>query len=247
MTNEHLTDLLSKYGSLFPIDEYQEIVQLIASKDFHSVLFKEEPQLFLWNKDDIVEWAWQCVRDRIRFAWRNCHESESTTFSTNKHILLGDIVLWKSFDVDEKPLELLIFEKSVNNDKNSQTVYQQKIELKKIFELDNRFIITLQKPIILRPNFKYEIQLKIGSFPSVNQYFTDPRQHHRLISKILIKNIDHEMITFQNLSEESLIYSLSFKMLKIIFFSKITKMQHVSIFILKFLGFFFSLESSFQI
>ena len=59
MINEYLNECLSKYGDLFSSIE-QNIVQLIASKDFHAVLVQIRATNILVNKKIyIIEWMAQ--------------------------------------------------------------------------------------------------------------------------------------------------------------------------------------------
>lgn len=163
MANEHLPGVLATHGDLFSIDEYQEFVQLIESKDFHSTLLKAEPRPLPWDNDDVIEFELKSTYLR----WSYIQKFERFTFSTNEHTLLGEIVFNRA-DFLEISVELLLFERSLENDQILRNIGQEMVESRFLF--DTRLKITLQKPIILKPNILYEVQIKIDSSPSDSEY-----------------------------------------------------------------------------
>ncbi|KAJ6647428.1 BTB/POZ domain-containing protein 6-A [Pseudolycoriella hygida] len=129
MTLEQFSTLSSSVdGELFSGFEYGEIIQMIASNVHHSSnKFKKEPRQRPWNDENIVK----CSRDMDTSGTSTYYfqDVESITFSSNKYILLGDIVC-SQMHLDDKSLSanLLIIETPIENG-ISQIVVQQKITL----------------------------------------------------------------------------------------------------------------------
>lgn len=155
MTNEQLRHLLQTYGDLFLTNEYHDVVDLIVSTQHE------------WDENNVIECGQKLV-----FNWQNFQETEKTEFVVMESILLGEIT-FKSVLSNEKipPMELFIFKKSTQN---SHIVLHQLFEVKKIMQ---QFTISLQKKLILKPNFTYEVQVKLDhTFLSDGRYYCDTMQ-----------------------------------------------------------------------
>lgn len=167
MTIEEFTVLLNSYGNLFSSDEYQEIVQMIVTKDFHSKLFKRDPRQIRWNEADVIE----CSRVKIDHSTSTCslQDVESTIFSTNKSILLGEIVC-AQINLrnvgNELATELVLIQ--MPPDEMPKIVTHKKTVLKS----EARQIVSLERPILIKPDFMYEIQFKQS--PGDSQFFPRP-------------------------------------------------------------------------
>lgn len=167
MTIEEFTELLVCYGNLFSSEEYQEIVRVIVTKDFYSKRFNGNPRQIQWNDGEVIE----CSRVKVENGITTCsfQDIESTVFSSNAAILLGEIVCaqinLRSVG-SQLATELVLIENSPN-DTPKIIAY-----LKSTFKTGSAQVISLQRPILIRPEVSYEIQFK--QTPGDSQYFPKP-------------------------------------------------------------------------
>lgn len=142
-------------GNLFSKQEYTDIIQMISS-NYCSEIFKKEPRQKPWNKNNIIK----CNRDTVDGGTSTYYfqDVETVVFSSNKHILLGEIVCSEvHIKNDDKFLsaDLLIIESPIETG-NSRIIAQEKISL---LSVPNQKI-QLKRAILVRPQFNYEIQCK---------------------------------------------------------------------------------------
>lgn len=201
MTMDEFSGVTSTYGDLFSADEHHEITQMITANDFQATRFKCDIE---WNKDDIVE----CRRVDHQLSWCDFHATESTVFSTTQPILLGEILLNEIIFSKKIPSEVLICERSANT-RSTRILFKQHIVLKRIMRPHN---IPLQRTIMLKPKFIYEIHLRIGPFLPDSKYYCTWK--HVYITKPM-KGIDgKDIIKFTNeCTPHSLIRSLNFNLI----------------------------------
>lgn len=205
MTLEQFSALLSEVnGDLFSSQEYQEIVRMIAS-NYCSKTFKKEPRRKPWSKDNLVK----CNRDTVSGGTSTYYfqDVESIVFSSNKYILLGEIVCSEMYiKNDEKILlaDLLVIESPIGAG-NSRIIAQEKITL---YGVSNQ-TISLQRAILVRPQFKYEIQFK--QCPGTSYFYAS-----KPLAEFQLPNTD-VTIQFQNVDTNrglgSLISALHFNLI----------------------------------
>lgn len=156
MTIQEFSTLLPSYGNLFTIDEYQEIIRINASTQFRSELFNQNPRQAKWNKDAALE----CIRASSGSGSLLpnvfCHlDTVSSIFSTSKPFLLGEFVhvemkLGRSTIL---PSEITI----TRMDKRMSVLIYKKAIL--VRSGQNR-VIRLAESVVIKPGFKYKVQLK---------------------------------------------------------------------------------------
>ncbi|XP_055317531.1 BTB/POZ domain-containing protein 3-like [Sitodiplosis mosellana] len=166
MVNAELAAIVPTYGNLFSIDEYKDIIQMMASPGFQPTIFKANRRKpfegIQWDEEATLE----C--DRLKTESRNVRSVGhriKTTFSTNKPILLGGFrccSLWYNdygsdvglSDIDST--EMKIVEVAPKTDAANGVVLYN--EIRSDCYLDEQ--ITLPMPRLIRPGFMYEIQLE---------------------------------------------------------------------------------------
>lgn len=185
MTSEQFSTLLSTIdGELFSCSEYKEIIASNAQNCLGK--FKKEPRQNPWNQENIIE----CNRDTVGGGKSTYYfqDVESITFSSNKYILLGGIVCSEKYiQNDDKFLvvDLFIIESPIENG-NSQI--QQKIKLNGA----SNQVISLDRAILVRPQFKYEIQFK--QCPGTSYFYAS-----KPLDEFQLPNTDI-IVRFQNIN-----------------------------------------------
>lgn len=165
------------YGALFTRDEYREIVQMIYSELFQPKIFKVnrryEFEPIRWDADAVIK----CYRGQL-YALRPYYikNIETTIFTVNKSVALGafsclDICRYEDGyrnlnEVFKSQIKILGIPDLAN--------LNRKVVLydgRNIFQPDRFTRIILPKPILLRTEHKYEIQIKI-EMPSTENWCT---------------------------------------------------------------------------
>lgn len=163
MNTDELNGIFSSYANLFTAELRSEIAKMIQSTDTN---VEKRPRECAWNKTAVIE----CERD-TEMTDEDDHEpyhikaNETTTFTTNKPLLLRAIVCggvyefrkYKYMESLEEPLdgELSIFEYrgAFNDDEKSYRVVYNK-------EVSVGGVIRLTKPVIIKPGMNYKILLE---------------------------------------------------------------------------------------
>lgn len=104
MRIEEFVEFHRTYAGLLIHDEYKEIVKMIRSLPWKPKIFRAKREMLFgnslkWNKDALIRCNRQIQKDS--YALSVIRRVESTSFSTNKAILLGAIVFVRLF-VDEE-------------------------------------------------------------------------------------------------------------------------------------------------
>lgn len=127
MSNDELNSLSSLYHNLFSYDEYREIFHLIVSNEFQPMILngnrkKRIEEVFEHNKNNLIA----CHRKVSTYDSSHDYHIkpvETTTFSTNKSILLSrfvcDKISWRNGQINLSA-DFTIFEISNLNDSNER-------------------------------------------------------------------------------------------------------------------------------
>lgn len=151
-------------GMGFSAEEHIEIIQLIGSKEFQSETFNNELRLKPFTRDGnrilvikrydplIPEYVWKTNQNR-----KMC---ETTEFSTNKTILLGEIqcikVTWNKFIGNIPDSKFNIVENDISSGSTkSKTIYEGLIKLGA-----NGTHHILPQPILIKAVSKYQINIE---------------------------------------------------------------------------------------
>lgn len=157
MTIEEFAALSPEYGHLFSFDEYQDIIQLIVSKDFQSKYFKNPPRQVQWNSDTVIECN-RTINDPGDNGTIYIRYSETTTFSTNALLVLGELVFAPLYLRKELPTEIAICE--ISNKGISKIICIENTNLHTVYI--GNYVLSLTKPLLIRPGFKYKIHFDRG-------------------------------------------------------------------------------------
>lgn len=187
MTHKQFSALLSTIdcGDLFSNQELAEIIQMI-SENCCSKTFKKELRQNPWSNENII----RCNRDTVGGGTSTYYfqDVESVVFSSNKPLLLGELVCSEMrFKNDENSLlaDLLIIESPVDAG-NSRIIAQEKVTLSGT----SNQTISLQKAILVKPKFKYEIQFK--QCPATSYFYAS-----KPLTEYQLPNTD-VIVEFQN-------------------------------------------------
>lgn len=160
MKIEEFAALIPTYGDIFSFDEYKEIVQMIASKDYQPKIFngkrRSRSQSFQWDKDAIIEFKGGRP-DCYSYCYK-IRDTELITFSVNKQILFGEFVCAEllSFGKISRLQTQVIIEEYSDGNKMPNIVSDQAAFLTSKSEIT----ILMQKPVLIKAGHKYTIQLK---------------------------------------------------------------------------------------
>lgn len=161
MTIEDFVAMSASNNDLFSPDEYKEIVQLIVCKEFQSTKFKRNARQIQsgisvdWNKECVIECNRLLADLNPIASYHIIQAVETTTFSTNVPIILGEF----------RCAELLARETGNKN------VLATEVKITEIFDNIDRKIIRFGKgtfanevislrPVLIQPGFTYEIEFK---------------------------------------------------------------------------------------
>lgn len=173
MTVEEFAILANMHKSLFTSNEYIDIVQMIAIPDFQPQIFSKKPRQMEWNGDDAIICN-RCVSVASTAGSYNLLLTEITTFSTTQPVLLGSFECAKlCIYRDKKHCDLRA---NIPIEVHINEVFDLKRETKNISKIlckqnatigsESDTTITLNKPILIRPGFFYEI--RVAQFPDVH-------------------------------------------------------------------------------
>lgn len=151
--------LLQTYDHVFTAEEKCDILQLIALKNFQPKMFNRNLRQHKWDNRAIIE----CNRILEKTAtFYYLPKIHTTTFSTTEPVLLGKFVclgLYVHRDGEhhflrsELPMDVEIIETDEKLTKILST-------MKSCIKSNSDTIFTLPKPILIRPGFRYKIELK---------------------------------------------------------------------------------------
>lgn len=174
------------YKGLFTPEEYAEILQMNASKDF-------QPTIFRGNRRKCFEIQWneEVEINCNRLFWDKpigpyfVKAIDSTTLSSNKTLWLGAIIcqilfIYKGkneYDEDEfetfkkdVPTEITIAEMPSNRLDDKEIVYKGNAVLEANIDRDHTRIV-LEKPLLVRSGYLYEIQMKQSLPDAICTYY----------------------------------------------------------------------------
>lgn len=163
------------YDGLFAAEEHAEILQMITSKDV-------QPKIFRTNRRKCfkIEWDEEVAIHCRRLFWNKSIKPyyvkniDTTTFSSNKSLWLGNIICQillfyrgkNEYDEDQfetvkedVPTEVTIVEMASDRLDDRAIVYMGNAVLEAERDRDHTNI-TLQQPILIKPGYLYEIQMK---------------------------------------------------------------------------------------
>lgn len=166
MTIEHFAALVHSYGLLFSTEEYKDIIEMIVLPGSEPKIFNGNPRQIQWRSDDAIK----CDRSVLNspnnsFLLKN---GEITTFSSNESILLGGFIcakvfhLWKNQLINLKfgvSTEITIIEASSSGHNHPDLVSKDLFIMKTTLQSNSETVISLPRPLLIRPGFQYEIRL----------------------------------------------------------------------------------------
>ncbi|XP_055305894.1 BTB/POZ domain-containing protein 6-like [Sitodiplosis mosellana] len=207
MPMQEFTTIFSSYETLFTADQRRSIIQSIASKEFETKTEVNIGRESAWYKLPFII----CERNsNISNQPYEIADMEVETFSTNKPLLLRGIICAEIyyFDdyfspiMDDIPGQIKIFEfRATTNDAKVglRTIYEDDdIELE--YD-DNEYNLWLNKPVIIKPGKKYQIQLTLDM---EDEFSTNIKMKgHQVASNGFV-------ITFHTAQERGLISGLKF-------------------------------------
>lgn len=179
MTMAEFAGIVHANGSIFTADEYQEIIETIMIPGSKSKLFNGKLQQFHWNETDAI----LCDRkfmaiDSQSKSYNFLSNNLSTKFQTNQAILLGTLVfaplcnLPYGIEVDLRacyhPIDVKIIESThlnlngTDNDlqnESARVLSEFKVSLPSRCEKT----FTLPTPVLIQPQFYYEIRIEHSS------------------------------------------------------------------------------------
>ncbi|XP_031639027.1 uncharacterized protein LOC116351111 [Contarinia nasturtii] len=165
MTFNEFATLIPSYGEIFSRMEYQDIIQIIADKDFQSNMFngirEQRSEINPWNRNIFPH-----LEDHILCRFLSLtslyyiSKMEKTVFSTSYPIFLHRIKRVSVYEYKDgqyhQPMTGMQSEVTIIEIKTSKTgeeivMYRGKTTLYHAY---------LPKPILIRPGYQYEIRMK---------------------------------------------------------------------------------------
>lgn len=167
MTFSEFASLIPSYGKLFAIDEYMEIIQMIADEQFEPMTFSANREPRCGTQPDFEDNKIHCTRlasSQNSTKPYFIRELEVTTFSVNEPLLLigflcEDIHMYcdeEFTDMESVPTYITIVEISQDFPHDECFLHDEENEIRSFVWSH----IVLPKPILIRPGFFYEIRLK---------------------------------------------------------------------------------------
>lgn len=203
---EEFTNLLSTCGDLFSSEEYQEIFQLIVSKDYHPKLFNANPRQ---KRDEEISVNCSCIREESKASPHYFQDIESIQFTVNKSIMLSEIVCSQINILNKDkclPAEMMIIEKPRDDVDTQRIMCNQKI----MFKSETMPIIPLKDRLLVTAGLLYEIQFK--QCPASSQFHCKPfkSEVHLPDTDIVVKFPTNAKTRGKN----SLVCGLNFKLVQ---------------------------------
>lgn len=151
MELKDFTNLSESHNGLFTSEELLDIRLMLTLNDYEPKIFSQNPRRYKWNKDNILKCRWKSnSRSHL------LENPEIIQFSSNRLILLGEIhgpgTRYDCF---------------INVTITAYDQFYSKDSVKWFYEgefqafCDYSLEISLPQPIVIKPNFLYEIRLNI--------------------------------------------------------------------------------------
>lgn len=143
--------LVIEFPELLTADEFQDIVLMITDNDYKPKIFSRYVQHYKWNAEKVLN----CQRNakKVENEMIDCRGQQIILFTSNHAILLGGI------NCNLNPLcnfDLKVTITEVDAVK-PKYIYRRIFEAKE----NNQLKIKLRKPVLIKPNVRYEIRLHI--------------------------------------------------------------------------------------
>lgn len=215
MTYQDFATLLPVYGKLFSTDEYQDISQAIALREFQPTIFttklRESFKYRRWNESSI--YCDRFLKTELSRKPYLIQSEEEITFSVNQPLLLRAVECGQLFTCDgeyfceipELPTKLSIVE---IGDSGVEMALSDEDAL---LQCKDTTTIRLTKPTLVRPGFKYQIRLKqtpplnccsfellklqVQMAPNVTvQFYRDPTKEHDNTTRGIVSGLIFDRI-----------------------------------------------------
>lgn len=173
MTIDEVNGIFSTHKNLFAAKDRTEIKKMITSKNATSKLIKKQPRKCAWDGEELL----RCTRHTSYDPEPHYIDYEHTTFTSNVPILLRALVFGETLqchykkpdEVDENVMaKLEIIEcggDSRASERNSHIIHMES-EICVNEDRSRRNIVTLSKPVIIKPGITYKIKYPLTSYGS---------------------------------------------------------------------------------
>lgn len=175
MTLLEFMNCYKEYKELFTEDEREEIFYMIAKHTGSPAKrFNDEPRIADYQKwDDTIRIECNRILNETNTETFRINANK-TSFTSDKEIVLGGFYCGSLLKIEEKCVKAIVtvVRKQTLDDTNGKILYKanEKLTYKKIQEV----CVKLQRPIVIRPSFVYEIQIDLKEGISVKSYqFTE--------------------------------------------------------------------------
>lgn len=171
MTVEEFTILFSSFGSIISQAEYVDIIQMIVlAKETTLPNINHVPRQAEWKSDAVIKCD-RTVLNAIGFQ-HDMREIETVRFYTNEPVLLGHFTcaqIIKNRFVPEPPpltpgyatpVEIQIIESFASSRACPNLESVIKFNLKTRLKSESETVVSLPKPLVIRPHCQYDILLK---------------------------------------------------------------------------------------
>lgn len=201
MTNEDAAACIGPHPGLFTLDELQEIICMIGhNQSFQATKFNWTSRFFnlKWNKGLPLECSRFVARDNGKILY-NVERCEITRFTCNRRIILSGLIL-ELASHNSKSIQIKINE--INSDEHSVERHSQRATARFLENKDARYSsflanIQLNKWILLRPNYTYEISItfehQMVDMTSLSSFKQKIRVNHDIVLNFSSRGIVAEL------------------------------------------------------
>lgn len=186
MTNQDVAACIGPYSGLFTADELREIICMVGHNQlFEPKKFNWTPRYFnlKWDKGQSLECSRLIGRDKGKSMYR-VERCEVTRFTCNRRIILCGFNLELSTH-NSKSIQIKINE--INADERNDKRHSQRMTARFVKDSDDSFVVHIQlnKWILLRPNYTYEISItfehQMVDMASISTFKQKVRVNHDIV------------------------------------------------------------------
>lgn len=201
MTNKDAAACIGPYPGLFTLDELQEIICMVGhNQTFQPKKFNWTPRYFnlKWDKGQSLECSRFIARDRGKTVYK-VERCEITRFTCNRRIILSGFILELSSH-NSKSIQIRINE--INSDDHCVERHSQRMTARFLQNKDTQYTsflanIQLNKWILLRPNYTYEISItfehQMVDMESLSSFKQKVRVNHDIVLNFNSRGIVAEL------------------------------------------------------
>ncbi|XP_055316915.1 BTB/POZ domain-containing protein 6-B-like [Sitodiplosis mosellana] len=162
MTIEEFSAIEMSNNGFFTPDELMDITLNLTVKGYEPKIFKQNPRVYKWNKNDILK----CDRQFLDRSSTSLKRSEVVWFTSNQTLLLGEIHSTSTIGISSYPLmkqfnAVNVTIAEISSDSSKKVLYEGSSRTWEPTNHHDRLKVVLTHPVMIKPQIMYEISFAV--------------------------------------------------------------------------------------